>query len=157
MSCPYYTFRSNDYYCSKKSDYVNSDVYYKYCRNYDYSDCPIYKGDTSSGGCYLTSACVVAKGLPDDCEELTVLRDFRDNWLKHQPGGLAEVAEYYAVAPQIVDNINGHHDAKEIWNRVFDDLVVPCVRCITDGRMEIAHSMYVNGARKLTSAFGGVE
>ena len=52
MSCSYYTFRQGDYYCTKKSDYVNEDVYYKYCRNWDYSDCPVYKGDTS-GGCYL--------------------------------------------------------------------------------------------------------
>ena len=31
MSCSYYTFRQGDYYCTKKSDYVNEDVYYKYC------------------------------------------------------------------------------------------------------------------------------
>ena len=106
MSCPYYTFRSNDYYCTKNEDYVNSDVYYKYCRKYDYDDCPIYKGDSSSGGCYLTSACVEARGLPDDCMELQTLRDFRDNWLKQQPCGQDEVAEYYATAPRIVDKIN---------------------------------------------------
>ena len=80
MSCSYYTFRQGDYYCTKKSDYVNEDVYYKYCRNWDYSDCPVYKGDTS-GGCYLTSACMYSKGLPDDCYELETLRNFRDTWL----------------------------------------------------------------------------
>ena len=83
MSCSYYTFRQGDYYCTKKSDYVNEDVYYKYCRNWDYSDCPVYKGDTS-GGCYLTSACMYSKGLPDDCYELETLRNFRDTWLKNQ-------------------------------------------------------------------------
>ena len=76
MSCSYYTFRQGDYYCTKKSDYVNEDVYYKYCRNWDYSDCPVYKGDTS-GGCYLTSACMYSKGLPDDCYELETQK-----WLK---------------------------------------------------------------------------
>lgn len=142
MSCPYYTFRSNDFYCTKKSDYVNSDVYYKYCRNYDYDDCPIYKGDTSSGGCYLTSACVEAKGLPDDCVELTTLRDFRDNWLKKQPGGLAEVTEYYAVAPKIVKKINELPDAKEIWTEVYEKLVLTCVDLIHKGEMEESYKIY---------------
>ena len=31
-------------------------------------------GSGSSAGCYLTSACVEAKGLPDDCQELQTLR-----------------------------------------------------------------------------------
>lgn len=95
MSCAYYTFRNNDYYCLKKGDYVNSDVYQRYCKNYSYDECPIYKGNPDSGGCYLTTACVEAKGLPDDCEELTILRDFRDHWLKKQPGGAEEIAEYH--------------------------------------------------------------
>ena len=142
MSCSYYTFRQNDYYCMKKQDYVNSDVYYKYCRNYDYGDCPIYKGDTSSGGCYLTSACVEAKGLPDDCMELTVLRSFRDNWLKQQPGGLAEVAEYYATAPGIVEKVNTLPNAGEVWNELYEKLVLPCMRYIQNGEMELAHELY---------------
>lgn len=142
MSCPYYTFRSNDYYCTKKSDYVNSDVYYKYCRNYDYDDCPIYKGDTGSGGCYLTSACVEAKGLPDDCMELTTLRNFRDNWLKNQPGGLAEVAEYYAAAPKIVEKINALPNAKEIWGELYENLVLPCVKLIQKGELEETRKVY---------------
>lgn len=155
MSCSYYTFKNNDYYCCKKQDYVNSDVYYKYCRNYDYDECPIYKGDTSSGGCYLTSACVEARGLPDDCMELTVLREFRDNWLKNQPGGLAEVAEYYATAPKIVEKINARTDAKDIWNGLYEKLVIPCVKFIEEGEMEKAHAMYRDGTVKLNLEFGG--
>ena len=51
MSCAYYTFRNNDYYCLKKGDYVNSDVYQRYCKNYSYDECPIYKDNPNSGGC----------------------------------------------------------------------------------------------------------
>ena len=88
MSCPYYTWRS-DFYCTKQHNYVNEDVYYKYCRNYDYSGCPVYGDAGSSTGCFLTSACVEAMNLPDDCEELMILRKFRDTWLVKQPGGQA--------------------------------------------------------------------
>lgn len=72
MSCPFYWY-NHHYACRKTGQDVNEDTYYKYCRNYDYDDCPIYKGN-DSGGCFLTSACTEARGLPDDCHELTVLR-----------------------------------------------------------------------------------
>lgn len=149
MSCSYYTFRNNDYYCYKKEDYVNSDVYNRYCRGYSYDECPIYKGETSSGGCYLTSACVEARGLPDDCEELTILRRFRDEWLKNQPGGLEEVVEYYATAPGIVERINAQPNAKVIWNELYETLVAPCVQLIQAGEMERAHEQYRDTAKKL--------
>lgn len=142
MSCSYYTFRNNDYYCLKKGDYVNSDVYQRYCKNYSYDECPIYKGNQDSGGCYLTTACVEAKGLPDDCEELTILRNFRDHWLKKQPGGAEEIAEYYATAPQIVTEINKRADAREIWNELYGALVAPCAQMIQAGAMEQARKLY---------------
>lgn len=153
MSCAYYTFRNNDYYCLKKGDYVNSDVYQRYCKNYSYDECPIYKDNPNSGGCYLTSACVETRGLPDDCEELTVLRNFRDNWLKQQPGGAEEVAEYYEAAPQIVAEINKRADAREIWNALYDALVAPCVKLIRCGEMERARERYKKTALKLKEQF----
>ena len=92
MSCPFYWY-NHHYACRKSGKDVNEDTYDKYCRNYDYDDCPIYKGN-DSGGCFLTSACTEARGLPDDCHELTVLRSFRDGYLRSQPEGEAEIAEY---------------------------------------------------------------
>lgn len=142
MGCPYYTFRQNDYYCEKKQDYVNSDVYYRYCRDYSYDECPIYKGNSSSSGCFLTSACMIAKGLPDDCKELTVLRDFRDNWLKQQPGGIEDIAEYYMVAPKIVERINAESNALDTWNELYETLVVPCVEMIQQEKMVEAYQLY---------------
>lgn len=142
MSCPYYTWRS-DFYCTKKQGYVNEDVYYKHCRNYDYDYCPIYKGsDSSSGGCYLTSACVEAKGLPDDCMELTTLRRFRDTWLANQPGGKEEIQHYYQVAPAIVTNIQSQEDASTIFQWIYENMVVPCVESIQAGQMESAWQKY---------------
>ncbi len=155
MSCPYYTFRSNDYYCTKKQDYVNNDVYQRYCKKYSYDECPIYKGNPDSSSCYLTSACVLAKGLPDDCKELTVLRNFRDNWLKKQPGGEAEVAEYYATAPAVVKAINDRADANEVWENLYEALILPCVEMIEKGQMEEVHGFYRETARNLNEVYGG--
>lgn len=155
MSCSYYTFRSNDYYCCKKQDYINEDVYKRYCRNYSYDECPIYKGETTSGGCYLTSACVEAKGLPDECMELTTLRSFRDTWLKKQPGGAEEIAEYYATAPRIVEKINAQPNAKEVWTGLYETLVQPCVRLIQTKQMEACHTHYLHAVETLRNTYLG--
>lgn len=40
------------------------------------------RGKKKSGGCFVTTACVKMLGLPDDCREMTVLRNFRDSLLK---------------------------------------------------------------------------
>ena len=82
MSCPFYTFRQNDYYCSKNSNYVNSDTYYKYCRNYDYDDCPVYKRNDSTSGCYLTTIVCSVLNKEDDNKVLNSLRNFRDHTLQ---------------------------------------------------------------------------
>ena len=148
MSCPYYTFESSgwfggDYYCNVVKKSVNSDVYYKYCRNYDYSDCPNYKSaHGSSGGCFLTSACTAARGLPDDCQELTTLRWFRDNWLKHQSDGVLLIAHYYEVAPKIVEAIDKLENRLEIYDSLYLKLVIPCVELINTKQYEQALALY---------------
>lgn len=142
MSCLFYTWRS-DYYCTKQENYVNEEIYYKYCRNYDYGDCATYRGEKdTSGGCFLTSACIEAMGLPDDCEELTTLREFRDTWLIEQPGGQKAITEYYRIAPGIVDRIRERDDRQEVFQEIYNNLVQPCVVLIKGGRLREAWDLY---------------
>jgi len=74
------------------------------------------KGTTSSGnasgGCFLTTVACLYKGLPDDCEELQILRDFRDKVVpKHM------VDEYYKIAPTIAEQIKDNKEALEyVWS-----------------------------------------
>lgn len=147
MSCPFYKFESSgwfggDYYCIKEKKAVGSDIYYKYCRDYDYKECPIYKHDSSSAGCFLTTACTVARNLPDDCRELTILRAFRDNWLKNQPNGVHLIAHYYEIAPKIVEAINNQPDRLVIWDEVYQKHVLPCVNMIDENRCLEALELY---------------
>ena len=94
-----------------------------------------------------------ARGLADDCHELQTLRDFRDNWLRKQDGGEADVAEYYATAPAIVDAINARPDAQEVWERVYAELVVPCVALIEAGQNEEAWQKYKEMTQRLKKAY----
>lgn len=81
-------------------------------------------GGSDSGGslCYLTSACVNARGLPDNCLELKSLRNFRGKILLQNSIGRNRVREYYQIAPEIVQSINQRDNAKEIWNSLYKDI-----------------------------------
>ena len=157
MSCPYYKFESRifggDYYCIKQEKTVDSDTYYQYCRNYDYDDCPIYKHQSSSSGCFLTSACVTAKGLPDNCHELRTLRTYRDTWLSKADGGLAAISHYYIVAPKIVDAIDNLPNSKEIYDMIYEKMVRPCVLFIEQEKFTEAFILYRTMTLQLADAY----
>lgn len=82
-----------------------------------------------------------------------MLRAFRDGVLAHMPGGKKEIEEYYQMAPVIVAAINQRKDAAEIWNRVYDELVQPCVRMIHKEQDEEAYRLYRAYTLSLSSEF----
>src|SRR3989338_8908147 len=98
--------------------------------------------DKNTSGCFITSACVEAQGLPDDCLELTVLRDFRDNYLRRLPDGEKRVAEYYALAPALVKRINASPERVRVYGDLFVRLVGRSVALITAGNYEEAFRNY---------------
>lgn len=151
MSCPYYWW-NNHYACRKSGKDVNEDTYYKYCRNYSYDDCPVYKGNNTSS-CFLTSACTEAKGLPDDCKELTVLRTFRDTYLRNAENGDAEICEYYHTAPAIVEKIKASGESRIIFEQIYTELVLPCVELIEAGKNEEAREKYRAYVKLLQARF----
>ena len=126
--CRYYYYDSG-YSCMLKrekegSSSIDSDTVHRYCWGYHYEECPRYKAGTSSGGCFLTSACTEAKGLADDCYELTMLRAFRDEYLVKQKSGKAE------------------GNRAEIWEKVYRELVLPCIKLIESSDRAGAHALY---------------
>jgi len=68
-----------------------------------------------------------------------------------QIGGKDEIQEYYKIAPQIVESINAKENAKEIWNSVYEEMVLPCVRMIKSGNKEDAFRLYKSYTLKLAS------
>lgn len=154
MSCTFY-YWNGGYACRKTGKNVDEDTYYKYCRNYDYDDCPIFKGDSSSGGnCFLTSACTEARNLPDDCYELTILRNFRDTYLKSRENGESDIAEYYAKAPLIVAKINEQENSKAIFESFYTELVEPCIKYINANEPEAAYRHYADYFKMLKEKYG---
>lgn len=92
--------------------------------------------------CFLTTACMRAKNAPDDCEELTLMRAYRDGYLASRKDGRSEIETYYRIAPSVVKGINAREDAQEIWEKVYAEMILPCVECIRREDNEGAFTRY---------------
>ena len=80
------------------------------------------KDDDDGGFCYLTTACVNSKGLPDNCLELRTLRNFRDKILMKDSKGKKAIEEYYKIAPLIIESINEKRYSQSIWDNLHGDI-----------------------------------
>ena len=122
-------------------------------RSSDYDD--DYDPDNSDdASCFVTTACTSSRGLPDDCEELTVLRAFRDAWVRKRPGGEEDISRYYAEAPGVVSRVNAREDAAAVWDKVYEEMVRPCVELIRNGKEEDAYALYRDWTLRLADLYG---
>ena len=108
----------------------------------------------SSGGCYLTTACVTYRGMDDDCEILTKLRAFRDGYMASRDGGKKDIVQYYDVAPRIVEAIDklGENARRSAYDGIFN-VISECVTMIDSGDNEGAYAAYKGMALELESQY----
>jgi len=97
--------------------------------------------------CFITTACCELQGKPDNCEELTTLRAFRDGWLLSQSFGVHEIATYYRVAPLMLEDIRKRADGDIILMELWGDYIAPCVDLIKSDRNQEAYERYVQMLR----------
>lgn len=84
----------------------------------------------------------------DNCYELTVLRWFRDNFVKEE-----DIKHYYEVAPLIVETINKEEKADIVYDYIYDNIVDYCVSEIEQGNYDKAYSRYKNSVLTLEEQF----
>ena len=92
--------------------------------------------------CYITTAACHVRGMKDDCDELNLLRNYRDTYMAAQNGGEDLILEYYDIAPSIVKHINMRPDADRIYDRIWKDYISPCIGLIREGKMEECLALY---------------
>lgn len=102
--------------------------------------------------CYITTACVERMGLPDDCEELTYLRGFRDGFLMEKPNGPAMIELYYQHSPEIVNAIRRRDDEDDILKKLYG-VICNCVKAIKQGDNDYAYNTYCNMVMQLKEEF----
>lgn len=84
---------------------------------------------SNNEGCYLTTAVCNYQGKSDDCYELTLLRKFRDSWLKEQSYGADDIKLYYETAPQIVEKIDAGEDKVGVYDYI-NSVITQCVALV---------------------------
>ena len=92
--------------------------------------------------CYITTAACQYRGMEDDCEELNLLRDYRDTYMAGLREGDRVILDYYDIAPSIVKHINMRPDADLIYDGIWEKYIGPCILLIREGKMEECMNLY---------------
>lgn len=107
--------------------------------------------EREEGGCFVTTACVESRGLPEDCPELSRMREFRDSYVAELPHGRELIEAYYALAPRIVEAIDLSPDRREIYNELYERWLSSSLRLIAAGKYEEALDNCVTVLRELSN------
>ncbi len=111
------------------------------------------KNRRNNGGCFITTAVCDSFGKPDNCYELSMFRDFRDNWLAAEPDGKSLIAEYYVIAPEIVRKINSLTDSANIYHSIWNNYLNPCLSFIENGDFKKCKDLYVSMVKDLSGKY----
>lgn len=93
--------------------------------------------------CYITTAVCESQGKADDCYELNLLRNYRDQYLLSTPEGKILVKEYYNIAPTIVSRIARSAEPEQVYQEIWQNYLVPCIGLIEAGKPEACREQYM--------------
>lgn len=110
-------------------------------------------GSFKSHPCYITTAVCESQHKPDDCYELTLLREYRDKYLLGTASGEEVVACYYDIAPTIVNRINKEKDASKLYQEIYDTYLSSCIRLIEEDRREECRDVYTRMVKDLQKKY----
>ena len=131
------------------STHINSDLNENWSRVDNDRDNGT-KEPSSGSGCYLTTACMtyLQENFDDNCNELMILRWFRDNFVNKE-----DILHYYNIAPEIVEKINANPESEKIYNWIYKNIISKCIEAIEKGDYEFAYNRYKNSVLILEKQF----
>lgn len=103
--------------------------------------------------CYVTTAVCNSLGKPEDCEEIRLLKNYRDTYLSNEPDGKELIDKYYDIAPTIVNRINKSEDSGAIYKQIYNNYINPCIRYIESDRMAECKDLYVKMMHNLNDKY----
>ena len=158
--CPFYKWEGGffgDYFCTKKNEVINSSTYEKYCtKSYEsggYGDCPLYKYEEPSSGCFITTIVCDILGLEDKNVFLMLLRKFRDNYLQKNMNTLPILEEYDFIGPVISNRIFFDENKQEVARNLFSNYLVPVFEDIANDNYSCAIKKYTTMVKGLIAKY----
>ena len=116
--------------------------------------------DTINGGfkrklCYVTTAVCRNLNKGEDCEELRLIKGFRDGYLSSTEEGRALIEEYYDIAPTLVKRIDRDAEAQAKYLWLWNTYLAPCVAYIKAGQNENCKASYCSMMEELRAVYMG--
>ena len=109
---------------------------------------------SSSSTCVITTAACQTLSAADDCEELQLLRWFRDAHLQDTAEDEAIVREYYRVGPLITDSIGKTPDPHGVYRYLWNQYIAPSCAAVRAEQWSAAKSIYIQMVKELCEKFG---
>lgn len=103
--------------------------------------------------CYVTTAVCQSLNKPLNCEELVLLKSYRDEVLLLQEDGKALVDEYYDIAPTILKRIERITNKDQFYEELYNEYLVQCVKYIKEKRFKECKLLYMSMVQKLKNDF----
>jgi len=93
--------------------------------------------------CFITTALAGQAGFRRSFHALSVLRQFRDDYIIRgsDPSRIDDLYRYYEIAPRVVTAIHDHPCRDRIWKSIYVT-VMRAVRCIERNEFEAAYELY---------------
>jgi hypothetical protein len=110
----------------------------------------------ASNGCFITTAVCNSLGKSDNCEELELLRQFRDQFILTMPNGKSEIDYYYLISPDIVSKIMDQQDSDDLFKQIHLEYIAPAIQLIKEDKKHDAYLLYKLMVSTLTSKYPGV-
>ena len=126
---------SGKYWCERKgqSVYACDPKCYNFCEAYRRSTSArenMYnnsRSHTSGGGCYITTAMCDLLGYTDNCYQLEILREFRNNILKKDRKYWALLITYDIIGPTIATNLKNEACKLSVATLLFENYMNLCI------------------------------
>lgn len=144
--------------CGEKADQLTASITAAWNQNFPEHkiESPTFeeiRDGFRSGLCYVTTAVCKSLHKPDDCRELTLLRNYRDTFMLETAEREKIVKEYYNVAPTIVKRIDRREDADEIYGAIWEQYLSRCIRLIEAEKPEECEKVYIRMVQELETRY----
>lgn len=100
--------------------------------------------DLGEDDCFVTTACVKYQNLKDDCDELQTLRTLRDKQLRNTTYGDERIFAYESYGPKIVEGLEKLANKKEVYQVIYNEVVLPTVALAKQNQHQAAVTHYVD-------------
>lgn len=131
---------------------LQAEGYEEYDEKNDYSSHSSTTSETS-GGCFITTAACRALKAKDNCEELEILRRFRDDHICDSSSGQELVYEYYRIGPMIVERIDSEEDSDRIYDFLWNEYIFPSYEYIKAKDFNAAKLIYIKMVKMLCEKY----